>query len=260
MRLSNGIDLTFGSDYLGPALLIENDSAARLLTNTEEWELDSKSSLDSPRRCWRLTDGTAITRTTNQCPSEYLDILLAEIDKLPAHNIHPALEQGLESEAKRLLPEISAEANHKYQEFIALLDSEYGFNIDSQTNQNMVPFSDDIGPNLLTIIDQEPAVLPEISPIYLAPANWRLTMWRVSNYMTGPLLMDELADSERIQFDGLSLSESELTPELTGLFYFHMARFSLFFEAWQANPNASSLQEFIRLFKSGVRPIESLVQ
>ncbi|MEM9484767.1 MAG: hypothetical protein AAGA83_13890 [Cyanobacteria bacterium P01_F01_bin.116] len=241
-------------------MLIEDDSAARLLTNIEEWTLDAKSSLDSPRRCWRLAEGRTITRTTNQCPSEYLEVLLTEIDKLPAHTIHPALEHGLESEAQRLLPEISAEANRKFQEFIASLDSEYGFNINSQNGQNLVPFSDDIGPNLLTIIDQNPVILPEIPPLYLAPADWRLTMWRVSNYMTGPLPINEIADSEKIQFNGLSLSASELTPELTGLFYFHMARFILFFEAWEANPNAPVLQEFIRLFKGGIRPIESLVQ
>lgn len=259
MRLSSGISLTFGSDYLGPAILIEGDLDSRILTKTEEWKLgENHNAARDTLKCWRLSSGKSITRTTNQCPDEFLNILIREIDKIPTTQLHPALVKGLESEAKRLLPTISTDANNQFQEFLALLDSEFGFNLNSNKNKNMLPFVDDIGPCLLTIIDGNPVVLPEIPLTYLAPKEWRLSMWRINNYMIGPLLMDELEDSEQIQFKGLSMASDELTAELKGLFYFHMARFILFFEAWQDNPDAPHLQEFIRLFKSGIRFLECL--
>jgi len=254
MRLSSGISLTFGSDYLGPAILIEGALNSRILTKTEEWELGANhNAARDTLKCWRLSSGKSITRTTNQCPDEFLNILIREIDKVHTTQLHPALVKGLESEAKRLLPSISTDANKQFQEFLALLDAEFEFNINSTKNKDMAPFVDDIGPYLLTIIDDKPVILPEIPPIYLAPKEWRLSMWRINNYMIGPLLMDELEDSERIQFKGLSIASDELTLELKGLFYFHMARFILFFESWQGNPDALHLQEFIRLFKSGIR-------
>jgi hypothetical protein len=260
MRLSSGITLTYGSDYLGIAILVESALDSRRVTNMEEWKLDKATNLDSSKRCWRLSRGKSIERTTNQCPPDFLNVLIREIDKLSTSQVHPALIDGLESEAKRLLPNISADANNKFQEFLALLNSEFNFNISSTKGENMVPFVDDIGPNLLTLIDQKPVILPEIPPVYLAPSEWRLSMWRVNNYMIGPLLIDELSDNEQIRFDGLSIPKKELTPEAKGLFYFHMARFILFFEAWQRSSDALYLQEFIRLFKGGIRPLESLIR
>ena len=117
----------------------------------------------------------------------------------------------------------------------------------------MSNFVDDIGPNLLVIIDNQPSLIPEIPPIYLAPNDWPLAMWQINNHMIGSLLGEDLEDQDKIQFLGLTASHSELSERQKGLYYFHMARFILFFEAWVEDPKTPYLLEFIRLFRGGFR-------
>ena len=257
MIFANRMRLTFGKDYLGPAILVEGPLELRVLTLSDVWKLDGSS--DDARKCWRLSCGTSITRTSNKCPDQFLNVFNDEINKLPATEIHPALVNGLESETFRLMPHISTDTNTRFQEFLAILDSEFDFNINSCKNKNMVPFVDGMGPNLMTIVDDKPAILPEIPPVYLAPEEWRVSMWRISNYMIGPICMGGLEDNEQIQFDGLRIAPGELTLELKGLFYFHMAISILIFDAnVSGSPHAPYLSEFLRLFSKGIRFLDQL--
>jgi len=52
---------------------------------------------------------------------------------------------------------------------------------------------------------------------------------------------------------GLSIPSRELTEKQKGMYYFHMARFILFFEAWTGNSDTPHLLEFISLFQKGLR-------
>jgi hypothetical protein len=78
-------------------------------------------------------------------------------------------------------------------------------------------------------------------------------MWRINNHMAGSLLMEEVADQEKIRFLGLSIPSGELIEKQKGMYYFHMARFILFFEAWTGNSDTPHLLEFISLFQKGIR-------
>lgn len=97
-------------------------------------------------------------------------------------------------------------------------------------------------------------MLPEIPTVYSAPKDWLLFMWNINNHMAGPMLDSGLADHEKIRFEGLSLDSTILTSEQRGLYYFHIDRCLLIFEAWAGDVAAPYLMEFIRLIHSGIDP------
>jgi hypothetical protein len=66
-------------------------------------------------------------------------------------------------------------------------------------------------------------------------------MWRINNHMVGPLLVEDVEDQNKIQFLGLSFASDELSERQKRIYYFHMARFILFFEAWIENPDVPHL-------------------
>jgi len=247
----------FGTDSLGHAIVLDGDDRNSTLSHSPEWKLDEGSvGSEDKRRCWRIPLGKTLERTTNQCPNDFLIFLQQELGKLSAEGLHPALVNGFEMEAERLFPKISEEANSQFKSFISLLKSSYPINEEEERSKVMSNFVDDIGPALLVLIDHQPSILPEIPPIYLAPNDWDLAMWRINNHMVGPFLAADIEDQNKIQFLGLSVASGELSERQKGLYYFHMARFILFFEAWVGNPRVPHLLEFIRLFREGFRFFE----
>jgi hypothetical protein len=254
LELSNRMSITYGSDHLGHAILIDGDPKLNVLSQSQDWILDeSAGTLNDHRRCWRIPSGKIMERTTNQCPMEFFEFLEQQLEGISTLELHPSLVDGFESEAERSFPEISEEAKNQFKSFVNLIKTTYGINEEEERAKVMMPVVDDIGPNLLVLIDQKPAILPEIPKTYLAPKDWAIAIWRINNHMIGPLLMDEVADEKKIQFLGLSMPFGELSERQKGIYYFHMARFILFFESWTRNPNTPHLLEFIRLFKKGLR-------
>lgn len=261
MRLSNGADITFGSDNLGQAILIDGQIDNGVLTQAPEWTIwKDASNVNDERRCWRIPLGKTLERTSNQCPEVFFTFLKNELDKIETNIIHPALANGFESEAKRLFPAISAQANEEFSSFIQSLRKEFNFSEEAEKSKSMSKFVDDIGPSLIVLVDKKPSILPEIPLVYLAPSDWVLSMWRINNHMVGPLLDAGLAEENEIQFIGLSIPPNELTNNQKGICYFHMARFVLFFEAWIGNPRAPYLFEFIRLFNKGMRFLDNVIK
>ena len=261
MRLSNGTNITFGSDNLGHAILIDGLLDNVVLSQAPEWTIwRDASNMNDKRRCWRIPLGKSLERTSNQCPDDFFIFLKNALDKIETSIIHPALANGFESEAKRVFPAISELANEEFSSFIQLLRTEFGVNEEIEKSKSMSKFIDDIGPALIVVVDGKPAILPEIPPVYLAPNDWNLSMWRINNHMVGPLLEDGLEEEKQIQFPGLSVPPNELTSSQKGIYYFHMARFILFFEAWVGLPETPYLLEFIRLYKKGTRVLESVIK
>ena len=259
MRLSNGTSILFGSDSSGHAVVFDGIDGTTTLSDSPEWKLDVESgSPEDRRRCWRIPLKKTLERPTNQCPEDYLLFLQQEIGKLSPEGLHPALINGLEMEAERLFPKISEEGKNQFKSFISLLKNSFQIDEEQECSKLMSNFVDDIGPTLLVLIDQKPSILPEIPSIYLAPNDWSLAMWRINNHMVGPLLVENVEDQDKIQFLGLSLASNELSERQKGIYYFHMARFILFFEAWTENPDVPHLLEFIRLFRKGIRFLEKL--
>lgn len=254
MRLSNGTSITYGSDPLGYAILIDGDPRWNVLSHSSDWTLDEQAgSLTDSRRCWRIPSGKIMERTTNQCPPDFLFFLQGELDKLSPEGLHPSLVNGFHTEAERLFPKISAEAKSQFKSFVSFLKTTYQIDEEEERTKPMTHVVDDMGPSLLVVIDHQPGILPEIPPVYIAPTDWALAIWRINNHMVGPLLMEDLEDQDKIQFLGLSIPTAQLSDRQKGIYYFHMARFILFFEAWVGNPDAPYLLEFIRLFRSGIR-------
>lgn len=254
MILSNGTSISYGKDSLGQAIVVDGDAKTSTLSHSPEWKLDVESgSPEDQRRCWRISLEKTLERLTNQCPDDFLLFLQQGIGKLSPEGLHPALINGFEMEAERLFPKISEEGKNQFKSFISLLKNSYHIDEEQECSKVMSNFVDDIGPTLLVLIDQKPSILPEIPSIYLAPNDWNLAMWQINNHMIGPLLGEDLEDQDKIQFLGLTASLSELSERQKGLYYFHMARFILFFEAWVEDPKTPYLLEFIRLFRGGFR-------
>ena len=104
------------------------------------------------------------------------------------------------------------------------------------------------------ILNNKPYLLPEIPPVFKAPFDWLQIMWNINNHMQGPILDENISEDKRIIFDGMKLEKNTISQNHLGLYYLHMSRFILFFEAWTQNPETPSLREFIRLFDKGIDP------
>ena len=258
MNFSNGVEITFGADYLGPAIILSGNLSNNTLTGSPMWYKWEDADKTDSRHCWRLPKHSELVRATNNCPIEYLKDAEFILNNIVADILHPALTNGFEAEAKRLFPGISAESNDKFVAFVTQIKEVYGIDEAIERNKEMTNFVDDIGPAILAVVDGHPSILPEIPTVYRAPKDWILFMWNINNHMLGPFLDSELADSQKIRFEGLILDSKVLTLEQLGLYYFHMARFILFFEAWVGNIESPYLLEFIRLITSGVDPFENI--
>ncbi len=257
MRLSNGIILSYGLDHLGPAILVEGNIKETVKTNSLNWTL--QEGLSENMNCWRLPKDFSLKRTINQCSIEYLDICRSTLASVDTKINHPALTFGFENDAIWLYPLISEAANKQFISFIHYLKSEFNISERAELEKVKENFVDDIGPTILTIVNNKPSVLPEIPTVYRAPKEWVLIMWRINNYMVGPIINEDIQNTQKIRFDGLMLKTLEITNLNRGLYYFHMARFILFFEAWGGSPEALNLLEFIRLIKEGIDPLESIM-
>jgi hypothetical protein len=258
MKFSNGIEITYGVDHLGPAIILSGNLSNNTLTGSPLWSKWENANKTDSRHCWRLTKTSELVRATNNSPIEYLKVAENILNTIVADKPHPALTNGYEAEAKRLFSGISTESNNKFVAFIAQIKAQYGIDETLEYNKEMVVFTDDIGPAILTIVDGYPSVLPEIPTVYRAPKDWVLFMWNINNHMAGPLLDSELADNKKIRFEGLTLDSKTLNPEQLGLYYFHIARFILIFEAWTGNIETPYLIEFIRLITKGIDPFENI--
>lgn len=257
MRLSNGTIITFGNDYLGPAILVEGAPTLRVETGSpafSRWHRPGES--HGSTGVWRPTKGATLEQLHKECPDVYLETIRKGLGAIPCEGLHPALENGFASEAARIHPTIDPSAYASFERLVASISSEYGFTETSERLKETAPFCDDAGPNIIALVDGSPVMLPETSPVFLSPRHWLRAVWNVNNRMMGPLMFDEVPDERRILLDGVNLLPEEGTPETHGLYYFLMARFVLAFDAESADPTASCLLEFIRLYEKGIRVLE----
>jgi hypothetical protein len=256
MRYSTGIEVSYAEDSQGPGVIIQGNILGRVTIPSDSW-IATLERIDA--RYWRLKKGETLMPVAKPCPSYFEDVLTKEMDTIVVEAIHPSFSMGFYSEAQRLFPEISKQVVFQFNKFLLFLNQTFGFNMQTAKSDKMLPYTDDFGPNLLSLIDGLPTVLPEIPILYLAPENWRKVTWMVTNHMIGPMLIPGIADEEKIKINNLELSIKEYTPFLEGLFYFQAARFIIIFEAWQGNLDAPYLAEFMKIITSGVRPLQKCI-
>lgn len=253
MRFSTGTDITYGADSLGPAVMIAGDQRLRTVAPTDAWRQDENATHEDGRHIWRPLEGVTLERTQRPVDNDLRDVLAKHIDTLEPEAEHPVLKSGPLGEAKRLFPRISTAAQAEYKKLIEYIEAEYG-PIVPKGNTTMKPFVDDFGPELLVYLDGKPTPLPEMPPVYSAPANWRPVMWMVNNSMFGPVAEAEAPAERRVVYMKAASVPRADTRAIEGLIYFHSARFIIIHEAWRGDTDAPSLKRFTDLITSGVRP------
>lgn len=253
MRFWSGAEVTFGSDYFGAAIMISGSPQTRVVVPHNLWRLDEEQA--DGTRLWRLAAGKGTVERIQKPADNALSATLANaLMGVEAAGLHPAIQLGLEAEARRLYPEIERRVDNQFHKFLAYLRDNFGLRENDQVQEGAVPFVDNFGPELLVLVDGYPAVLPELPPLYHAPGDWQRTMWWVANSMVGPLLSDEIEPQKRIQFHGAKPSESDFTPRIEGLLYYQAARAMAAWAAWEQNPEARFLQGVMDSIMAGHRP------
>lgn len=252
MRLSTGTHLTYGADADGAAVIISGDPALRLVAPPPIWDLAEEK--PDGTRIWRLPKGKTLTRVQRPLKPNALNVLATHLDMLTVVEQHPALKHSLEAEAKRLYPDISTAAAADFTRLVGFLNSYFDLNPSAWEGLSTAPFTDDLGPELLVLVNDQPVPLPEMPPVYKAPALWQATQWTVANAMFGPYSDDELPPDKQIAYMGVGDIPYAKSSEVEGLIYYHGARFITIFEAWVGNPEMPLLRKFIHLILDGQRP------
>lgn len=254
MRFSTGTQVVYGADGEGAGVLIAGDMAGRIVTPPAIWDLSE----DKPdgTRVWRLPKGKTLTRIQRPLKSNAFQALIAHLNTVDTVGRHPSLTQGLESEAARLYPELDAVADDAFRRFTRFLDHQFGVNLAAWEGQPNAPFTDDIGPELLVLVNGQPVPLPELPPIYRAPRLWQITQWTAANAMFGPYADESLPSHQQISYMGVDLDDipNAQSPLVEGLMYYQGARFIIIFEAWVGNPAMPLLRKYIDLLMDGQRP------
>lgn len=252
MRFSTGTQLAYGADAEGAALMISGDPALRIVAPPPIWDLSGEK-LDGTR-IWRLPKGKTLSRVQRPVKPAAFNVLTAHLELIDTVGTHPALKNGLEAEAKRLYPKMSSEAASDFAQLTAFLGEKFGITLSHWEAMAISPFTDDIGPELLVLVNGQIVPLPEMPPVYTAPSIWGITQWTAANAMFGPYADDNVPDHQQISFTGVGNIPDAQSPLVEGLIYYHGARFITIYEAWVANPEMPLLRKFIRLILSGQRP------
>jgi hypothetical protein len=253
MELSTGVEFTFGNDSDGPALIVTGNADVHVVVPGNVWTKTAEH--DDGSRVWRLQTGSSLGRIEKPVDDNGRELIEQKISDIPLSGLHPALKNGLDGEINRLYPGISDGANSAFKEFVTFLGTEFGVTQDTWADEPLVPYVNDIGPQLMVVVDEQIEILPEIPLIYEAPQAWNRAMWWVHNNMFGPITWDEIEDIDRIVFGGITIPEDAKTPIMEGLIYYQAARAVVFGDAQQNEPDAPFLNVIIdTVMKKGIRP------
>ena len=107
----------------------------------------------------------------------FYNFLIDKIDKVKTEKKHPAIENGLSIEPKRLFPGIDKSVIKKYNYFIDYLNDKFNLENQIKRESNLSNYLDDLGPFVLGEVGNMKFVIPEIPTIYLSPEKWRKITW-----------------------------------------------------------------------------------
>ena len=252
MHLSNLTAFIFASTEDGQALIFGGPIERNIVLPNPNW---LKVRDEPEQRVWDLREKLAVQRITQRCSSHQYSLIRKRIETVSPAGLHPALINGFESEALRLFPDIGADAQKEYFKFISFLRERFDLTEEQQRNRRLSNYVDDIGPKLFVLVDGDFDLLPEIPSVYSAPEEWSSISWNVNNHMIGPILdVDEGELPRPIVFQDLEANFEALNSEQQALYFFHMSRMVLVFEAETLNTEAPYLKELIRLVLNGFVP------
>jgi hypothetical protein len=248
MRFWSGATWWRGTDDLGLGVTFEGPSATRVVQPGDDWRLDIEKPDGS--RLWRPVRPASMSTVQPPVDDRLADMLYEHLTGIEPQGPHPALVGGLASEARRLVPTLDTEQEQEFARFVQFLDDGYGFNENSWTAP-MEAFVDGFGPQLVVDLGGRVVPLPEMPPVYLAPAPWRSAMWWVTTSVIGPI--DDAGHSlgNRLSFDG-PMPDDDLMIE--GLVYYQTARAMAAWAAWEGDSSARFMQVVMSEVLSGFQP------
>jgi hypothetical protein len=253
MRYWSGAEVHYASDT-APAVIVTGAPDTRVIVPGDIWQIESTRR--DGAKIWRLVTPGKLVRSVKPLDDSLSGVLSQTLETMPTNGLHPALKNTLQGEAKRLYPEIVAEAVADVQQFIGFLRDEFGLENTLAPNAPLVPFVDDFGPEMIAFVDGRAVVLPEIPPVYQASEDWRRTQWWVSNHLLGPALLPEVPLERKMTFQGdIPASADTETRRIEGLVYFHALRSSLAGDAWRQTPDAPLTRGLVQIIMElGQRP------
>ncbi len=268
-RFSTGLSVMEGNDEdTGCGYLIyEGKSSQKIMTHSPLWS--PKNIFDDDRRFWVLNEPGILKAIQKPLPDPFFDLLADDLDKLPAPDLHPTLLNGPKSEAKRLFPQIPAPSQKRYIEFIEFLEEQFGLIQTLTTSSKFCPFSEDIGPCMVGLLNEQYVAFPEWPTLYKAPIEWRRLTWLLNNHFSGPYDADTEAvksmGGRRFHWGLLKIEESLKNKSTEGLIYFFIAKLILTYQAWMkeeastSDERSTALDDFIELVQNqGIRPWQYL--
>ena len=137
------------------------------------------------------------------------------------------------------------------------------------TSSKFCPFSEDIGPCMVGLLNEQYVAFPEWPTLYKAPLDWRRLTWLLNNHFSGPYEADTEAvksmGGRRFHWGLLKIEESLKNKSTEGLIYFFIAKLILTYQAWMkeeastSDERSTALDDFIELVQNqGIRPWQYL--
>lgn len=249
MRYWTGAETVYSTDAEGPSVIISGSKEDTVRIATDKWRLDSEDN----SRVWRPQAADELIRLYRPALSQYYQPLSAAIQTMTPSGTYPPLANGLKSEAKRLLPSITAGTNQHFSDFVDYLKAEFGFHQNSFSTDETVKLVEGMSPEMLVLLDGEPTVLPELPPAYTAPKMWRNAMWWVNNHMFGPAMDDDVPPEKQVVYQNIQRSNTSHTAEVEGLVYYISALMVATWAAWSDEKDMTYLNGFMDLIMSGQR-------
>jgi hypothetical protein len=118
MRYWSGAEVHYASDT-APAVIVTGAPETRVIVPGDVWHIESTRK--DGAKVWRLVHPGQLVRATKPVDDSLSDILSETLESMPTNGLHPALQNKLQGEAKRLYPEIRAEAAADAAQFIDFL-------------------------------------------------------------------------------------------------------------------------------------------
>jgi len=258
-----GNDEDTGCGYL----IYEGKSSQKIMTHIPLGS--QKIIFNDDLKLWVLNKPGILKAIQKPLPDPFFDLLANDLDKLPALDLHPTLLNGPKSEAKRLFPQIPAPSKKRYIEFIEFLEEQFGLIQTLTTSSQFCPFSEDIGPCMVGLFNDQYVALPEWPTLYKAPMAWKRLTWILNNHFSGPYDADteavESMGGRRFHWGSFKIDESLKNKSTEGLIYFFIAKLILTYQAWMKEETSTSkerspaLDDFIELVQDqGIRPWQYL--
>ncbi|MDB4533911.1 hypothetical protein N9242_03495 [Vicingaceae bacterium] len=259
-RFSSGLKMNSGIGIDGKGYIMYEGTENSAISNEGNWHQEGTS--DKSRIWWSNNIGK-LTTFKKSLDDSIFNLLSSDLINIDHSQIHPAIGNGAKQEALRLFPQISKEANDDFIAFIDFLNTEFNLQDNFADTTNYTAYSEDIGPCMISRIDGEYVLPPEIPIIFSAPPLWAQLTWWINNHFSGPYPEDPInfpkLNGKRFNWGHLKISNDYKNELTEGLVYFLMVKFIIIHDAWAENTASDSLRVTIDLIQNkGKRPWRDL--